>query len=771
MPDEVSAERAQGGRVATSSSPAADVVGAEGDSELRVQSFEDEFSRNLEETAERQKWQFGAVGAGIGAVLGLVLVPPVAVAALVAGGAAGMQSAQRKKWRDKFWGGDAKTTSGNAQQRPTSRRLKHLVLWGQRQLLESRDSPFEWRALIVDEVTRGFAPWVQQLFLLRARGLVGEDCAEARNALMHLAPLYILLQENHVTELVVQMVALARRAIDSGAVDAVVMERCRVGFPAIQETISSVDQLRPATHEEAERLLSSGSGVGVAPSLAPRDVRQLRLRRMVDEVSAVLTTPGTSEALRRPATSSVDFLHALGCAALGQQAAAATAKAQKTRGHSDTAVVGGEGASDDGEFFSASEDEAAGTDVGSSRARPGHSTGPSVASGSIEAMGCPLSSGARGGQAARRRPDGSSPVPSPSSLATSAAFAGKAQGTAQAKLEAIWDQLRSTPAGTTKYPDPTVMLQTVQNKDYASLIELQDDVYPEGVAKVICSAGGAVALVRFEWRQEITEQFTGMFRQADHGLIRLSSVTEPQQPAAWSPYPALVPMLGLKMFRDGGAPSANVCLARQKSGQRELNFLAHAASNHFTENVVFPFKAALQLFKKYSDFPTFTGLADFASVGQDGNTEEKPVSPYALVLWAPEHLRTRKVVAKPSLVDQLTDLKAGDVLYEVYVIPEPVAAARVQEALKIRDSTGRIGDSSSSLVWRAGVMRLTAPFAASAFGDQRLFFQHHLFEGDLRLRPEWRSRADRLVGAPEYQELIRCGHLWDPAETPPPVDA
>ena len=75
----------------------------------------------------------------------------------------------------------------------------------------------------------------------------------------------------------------------------------------------------------------------------------------------------------------------------------------------------------------------------------------------------------------------------------------------------------------------------------------------------------------------------------------------------------------------------------------EANLLAHAVSNHFTENVVFPFKSVLELFKKYSDFPTFTGLADFASIGQDGQTEAKPVAPYALILFAPRALRKRKV--------------------------------------------------------------------------------------------------------------------------------
>merc|ERR1712226_420170 len=105
--------------------------------------------------------------------------------------------------------------------------------------------------------------------------------------------------------------------------------------------------------------------------------------------------------------------------------------------------------------------------------------------------------------------------------------------------------------------------------DYNSLLEFQGDVYPSGTEKIICSAGGIVAPVHMEWRSSAREHFTGMFRRADFGLVRLSSVTEPHTPSSWSAYPALLPMVGLKFFRDGSSSSANIVLARQKAGQKE----------------------------------------------------------------------------------------------------------------------------------------------------------------------------------------------------------
>merc|ERR1712083_970963 len=51
---------------------------------------------------------------------------------------------------------------------------------------------------------------------------------------------------------------------------------------------------------------------------------------------------------------------------------------------------------------------------------------------------------------------------------------------------------------------------------------------------------------------------------------------------------------------------------------------------------------------------------------------------------------------------------------------------------------------------------------SSAFADEHLFFRHHLFEGDLALRPDWREKASTLLGAEFYEEVIERGHVWDP---------
>merc|ERR1712087_257368 len=92
--------------------------------------------------------------------------------------------------------------------------------------------------------------------------------------------------------------------------------------------------------------------------------------------------------------------------------------------------------------------------------------------------------------------------------------------------------------------------------------------------------------------------------------------------------------------------------------------------------------------------------------------------------------------------------------YEVYAVPEPLAPARKRR------------QASKSSLWHVGSLRLRAPFVSSGLGDRKLFFRHTLFDDDLRLRPDWRPKVDKHLGAPEYQELIEAGDVGDSARPP-----
>lgn len=329
------------------------------------------------------------------------------------------------------------------------------------------------------------------------------------------------------------------------------------------------------------------------------------------------------------------------------------------------------------------------------------------------------------------------------------------KGKAEDKLRAAWDMLRSCPVEDAKYLSVKEMVTSVRTLDFRPLLDYQGDFHPPGTEKVYCSAGGVVAPVRLVLLPSAQEDFTGMFRGADFGLIRCSSVVEPSKHSKLHPVPGMVPMVAMKFFRDD-VTSANLVLAHKKSGHGDPNFLAHAVSNHFTENLG-PFAWLLSIFMKNSEFPTFSGCAEFASIDQTGKHEKHPRAPYTIVFLAPEKIRRRRTNITKNLIEQFQDLVVGEVLFEVYVVPEPLDSVDFPR--------GDLGPASA--VWRVGEVLLEAPFVSSVVGDKKLFFQHHLFEGDLEIRPDWRDKVDKMVGAPFYQERIEHGDLWEMSGTKP----
>merc|ERR1712232_1480435 len=70
---------------------------------------------------------------------------------------------------------------------------------------------------------------------------------------------------------------------------------------------------------------------------------------------------------------------------------------------------------------------------------------------------------------------------------------------AHEKMDTLWRLIRACPAETVNYPAPTTLLEEIRTRDYSTLIDYTGDIYPDGIQKVICSAGGAVAAVKLEW--------------------------------------------------------------------------------------------------------------------------------------------------------------------------------------------------------------------------------------------------------------------------------
>jgi hypothetical protein len=276
------------------------------------QKFENDFKTHLKKSNKISRFQMGAVGAGIGGAIGFFASPvvlPGLVVAGIAGSAGGYQWAKVKgqKRLQKHGAGDFKADgppSVYAAQRPTLRRLRYLVRWGNWQILnyESESLPVVDRVAVLDEVIRAFSPWVQALFLVRARlgANAIEADAEALEIFQHLAPLYQWLSKRVASEITQQACALVDQALVEDSVLTEHLELCRIAFPTILETISIMDRLAPST------LAKFAEDIVVSEVARPMNIQRIQarhhLRNIVGAICRVLQNPNIVQALAKPRT-------------------------------------------------------------------------------------------------------------------------------------------------------------------------------------------------------------------------------------------------------------------------------------------------------------------------------------------------------------------------------------------------------------------------------------------------------------------------------------
>jgi len=299
--------------------------------------FEDEFKKHLKKSNKKSRMKMGAVGVGLGAGLGILASPvllPGLVIAGIAGGAGGYgwgkMKGLKRLARHAAGGSSAPAASATeADSRPTLRRLRFLVQWGLWQLLEYENAPAEWRAAVLSEVVRAFSPWVQAMFLVRARlgGGALEADAEAQEIFQHLFPLYQCVQRGAFFEAIIQACELVEATLADEATQDMHTELCRITFPTVLETVSIMDRLTPATHtklnEAKEEKIASKDASNSSssrkkdarmseqiaiPAAVKREKGRQRLRQIVVAIRGVLERPDLDEALNKSSAP-----HALDC--------------------------------------------------------------------------------------------------------------------------------------------------------------------------------------------------------------------------------------------------------------------------------------------------------------------------------------------------------------------------------------------------------------------------------------------------------------------------
>jgi hypothetical protein len=262
------------------------------------------------------------------------------------------------------------------------------------------------------------------------------------------------------------------------------------------------------------------------------------------------------------------------------------------------------------------------------------------------------------------------------------------------------------------YPFPTRVMN-ILTESVMTTFDAVSDVFPQAREKYIHSVG-VVGGIKFESSGD--HPYTGIFKGAEHGLIRFSSAKQPGLPAVPGIVPAFTPGVGIKFLRDG-RPSSNFVAMPSLDGQwcTDSNFFSKDFSNHVAATGDFALKLIAAKFWQASYCPLMVGLSDLASEteGQIG------VFPYQLILHPLVDVQC-SCLSYSTCLKNFGEIKVGTQLFEVRAVSEPAAEAQV-----------------------IGHITLTSQTQTSKFGDESLFFKHQHMEDDFALKPEWLEKIDR----------------------------
>jgi len=225
---------------------------------------------------------------------------------------------------------------------------------------------------------------------------------------------------------------------------------------------------------------------------------------------------------------------------------------------------------------------------------------------------------------------------------------------------------------------------------------------------------GSVA--RVEWRSAGGHSFTGLFRGASHGLLRMSLAAQ-ADPAAL----LTIPGIGLKFLRDG-IDSANLVAMFSVDGQQSWNFFRNNFSNHIPGPGLDTLPLAV-LFSTATTNIQQVGLSDWARYGEDGRGVAAPSFPYRLRFQPTGQLTAPDTYVGP-LTEQIATIPASTTLYQVFALDRPE---------ELGGSERRVAD-----------LVLVSEVVASRWGDEELFFRHQDMLEDLRVRPEWNEATPQF---------------------------
>jgi hypothetical protein len=216
------------------------------------------------------------------------------------------------------------------------------------------------------------------------------------------------------------------------------------------------------------------------------------------------------------------------------------------------------------------------------------------------------------------------------------------------------------------------------------------------------------SVAKIQWIPIENSPFTGLFQQADYGLVRLSLTGDPGDRG-------FAPGLAIKWFVDGN-PSEDFSALVSLTGQgNNYNVFANEFSNIVpVVNQIGP-KLINLIFRRVTKYPTKLSLKGLGEVEQQGRSVDHPHYPTQLFL-VPEPTIQFSENPGRDFRNDLAAIAPGTILFSVYGTDSDQAGTTEAQQAENRLKSQLIGH-----------IKTTSEFIASSYGDSRLFFRHQRF--------------------------------------------
>jgi hypothetical protein len=229
-------------------------------------------------------------------------------------------------------------------------------------------------------------------------------------------------------------------------------------------------------------------------------------------------------------------------------------------------------------------------------------------------------------------------------------------------------------------------------------MDRQSDEAPINWKKAI-HAHGSVAKIKFIPTNNTS--FSGLFKGADYGLLRLSVTGDPSDRG-------FAPGLAIKLLVDEN-PSGNFSALVSLVGQdKNYNFFANELSN------IVPIAKSLGpiitnlIFTRVTKYPTKLYLEDLGEINQQGQKESKADYPAQVFLVPNSSIKFPE--SPHDFRNDLATIPTGTSLYSVYGVSQEEANNNNRQKAQV-----------------IGHIETTSEFVSSFYGDSQLFFRHQRF--------------------------------------------